>query len=238
MPPPLASFYRREDHPQQWMVEDIPLRCSKALSRRKGLSSGSLTADSSLCGGNLLASFPAKPPLKGEVPAIAGRRGPFPQRQQVTNAPTFRRNHLCRSSQLKRQPLFGREREEGKDSHSRQWRLSMAVFLNRNKRPQAAPIEVAELLSEKPPPSHIHVLSYSSGEGVWGRGASLREAASPPESFPNVLSSGGSAREGASLQRSPLPRNFFSLFLLVFNGDSAVEMGDFGGDHFPNVAGA
>ena len=25
--------------------------------------------------------------------------------------------------------------EEGKDSHSRQWRLSMAVFLNRNKRP-------------------------------------------------------------------------------------------------------
>ena len=37
----------------------------------------------------------------------------------------------------------------------------------------------------KPIPSH------SSGEGVWGRGASLREAASPPESnshlFPDVL---------------------------------------------------
>ena len=47
--------------------------------------------------------------------------------------------------------------------------------------------------------------SYSSGEGVWGRGASLREAASPPE-FPLLVSSGGSAREGASLQRSPLPR--------------------------------
>ena len=45
---------------------------------------------------------------------------------------------------------------EGKDSHSRQWRLSMAVFLNRNKRPLAAPIEVAELLSEKPlPPEHL-----------------------------------------------------------------------------------
>ena len=27
--------------------------------------------------------------------------------------------------------------------------------------------------------------SYSSGEGVWGRGASLREAASPPESPPS-----------------------------------------------------
>ena len=25
--------------------------------------------------------------------------------------------------------------EEGKDSHSRQWRLSIAVFLNRNKQP-------------------------------------------------------------------------------------------------------
>ena len=28
------------------------------------------------------------------------------------------------------------------------------------------------------------IASYSSGEGVWGRGASLREAASPPESPP------------------------------------------------------
>ena len=52
--------------------------------------------------------------------------------------------------------------------------------------------------------------SYSSGEGVWGRGASLREAASPPAS-PRHVSWGGSAREGASLQRSPLPRIFYSL---------------------------
>ena len=49
-------------------------------------------------------------------------------------------------------PLFGRERREGKDSHSRQWRLSMAAFLNRNKRPAAAPIEVAGLLAQKRPP--------------------------------------------------------------------------------------
>ena len=40
--------------------------------------------------------------------------------------------------------LFGRGPGGGKDSHSRRWRLSMAVFLNRNKRPSAAPIEVAE----------------------------------------------------------------------------------------------
>ena len=51
----------------------------------------------------------------------------------------------------------GGSAREGKDSHSRQWRLSMAVFLNRNKRPLAAPIEVAELLAEKPPPSHTPV---------------------------------------------------------------------------------
>ena len=96
----------------------------------------------------------------------------------------------------------------------------MAVFLNRNKRPLAAPIEVAEPFSERPPPSQYAKrwqvaaalsaavtttkrigdapnsqaeptpkkrsnpnASYSSGEGVWGRGASLREADSPPE-FP------------------------------------------------------
>ena len=40
--------------------------------------------------------------------------------------------------------------------------------------------------------------SRSSGEGVWGRGASLREAASPPESPTPQTSSGGSARGGAS----------------------------------------
>ena len=73
---------------------------------------------------------------------------------------------------------------EGKDSHSRQWRLSMAVFLNRNKRPQAAPIEVAELLLEKPPPP----------------------AFPHPTFFP-----GGSAREGDFLQKVPLPRKLYTI---------------------------
>ena len=52
---------------------------------------------------------------------------------------------------IKRQPLFGREREGG-----------------------ASLREAASL-------AYSHWF-YSSGEGVWGRGASLREAASPPES--------------------------------------------------------
>ena len=61
--------------------------------------------------------------------------------------------NLQKNNQAYSQLLFGRGSGGGKDSHSRQWRLSMAVFLNRNKRPSAAPIEVAD--------------------------ASLREAASP-----------------------------------------------------------
>ena len=140
------------DHPRQRMVEDILFPPQLCVSQQKGLSSVSLTADCSLCRGSLLAPFPAKPPLKGEVPAIGGRRGSFPQRQQVTNAPPLRRNHLCRKAQVKRQPLFGRE-ESG------------------------------------------------------GRGASLREAASPP-SVPHPAVSSGREREGGELlyREAPLPR--------------------------------
>ena len=89
-------------------------------------------------------------------PALAGRGGSVSRRDhnpatgnraQLSGgaifAETYTSNASCSS---------GGSAREGKDSHSRQWRLSMAVFLNRNKRPLAAPIEVAELLSEKPPP--------------------------------------------------------------------------------------
>ena len=50
-------------------------------------------------------------------------------------APNSHGAQLQRTRQAYSQPLSGREREGGKDSHSRQWRLSMTVFLNRNKRP-------------------------------------------------------------------------------------------------------
>ena len=45
---------------------------------------------------------------------------------------------------------WGPEGGKGKGRHSRQWRLSMPAFLNRNKRRNAAPIEVAER-PESPP---------------------------------------------------------------------------------------
>ena len=83
---------------------------------------GQPSADSSLCGGSLLTRLLAKPPLKGEVPAVGGRRGSVPPRctsaaalsaavdstKPIRDHPPLRRNHLRRSNQLKRQPLFGR----------------------------------------------------------------------------------------------------------------------------------
>ena len=56
------------------------------VPQQKGLSSVSLAADSSLCGGSLLAALPAKPPLKEEVPAVGGRRGSSPSATKVAAA--------------------------------------------------------------------------------------------------------------------------------------------------------
>ena len=113
-----------------------------------------------------------------------------------------------RKRQAYSQLLFGREREGGASLREA---ASLANFA-------CSPIP-----------------SYSSGEGVWGRGASLREAASPPESSPKDVSSGGSAREGTSLQRSPLPRNN-SLYRFCCNYVYAA-VADVGNDHVAGVNG-
>ena len=133
------------DHPRQRMVEDILFPPQLCVSQQKSLSSVSLTADCSLCGGNLLAPLLAKPPLKGEVPAIGGRRGSFPQRQQVTNAPPLRRNHLCRSPQVKRQPLFGREGSGGRGASLRE---------------AASPPRISRSSSALPRCSHLRPVVY------------------------------------------------------------------------------
>ena len=98
------------------------------------------------------------------VPARPRRLCQPPWTQPINRKPRPTRMgaNLQKNNQAYSQLLFGRGPGGGKDSHSRQWRLSMAVFLNRNKRPSAAPIEVAD--------------------------ASLREAASPgvlPRSHPS-----------------------------------------------------
>ena len=122
-------------------------------------------------------------------PTLAGRGGSVSRRDHNllagNRAQPSGGTKLEESTPAKRQPLFGREREEGKDSHSRQWRLSMAVFLNRNKRPLAAPIEVAELLSEKPPPSHTPSFVSPLRKGARGRGFSLEKP--PPPEFQSSL---------------------------------------------------
>ena len=63
----------------------------------------------------------------------------------------------------------------------------MAVFLNRNKRPLAAPIEVAELLSEKPPPSHTPHVHPPLRKGARGRGFSLEKPPPPEYLFPYLF---------------------------------------------------
>ena len=75
--------------------------------------------------------------------------------------------------------------------------------------------------------------SYSSGEGVWGRGASLREAASPPE-FPHSRLF-GREREGGDFSVRKVPSlayfhvpsicSFVVLFLTIFAG--AVILGTY-----------
>ena len=114
--------------------------CSPAVityTPQKDLSSVSLTADSSLCGGSLLAAPLAKPPLKGEVPAYGGRRGSSPHAakvaaalsaavtttQQQEKSPPLRRNQLRRKAP-RQTPAALREKGSGEEG----------------------------LLSEKPPP--------------------------------------------------------------------------------------
>ena len=73
--------------------------------------------------------------------------------------------------------------------------------------------------------THKPIPSYSSGEGIWGRGASLREAASPPASPSILLFERGSGGERFSLEKcsppeSPLTKlsslRFFCAFCAFF----------------------
>ena len=54
--------------------------------------------------------------------------------------------------------------------------------------------------------------SRSSGEGGWGRGASLREAASPPESPLRKSFREGARGRGLFYQKSPLPRKIYLFY--------------------------
>ena len=125
---------QKEGNPSRsewWRIP--PLRCNDRNPQGRGLSSVSLTADSSLCGGSLLAALPAKPPLKGEVPAKRAEgfvphparprrlcQPPWTHASRKKPHPPLRRNQLRRSHQLQRQLLFGREGSGGRGASLRE----------------------------------------------------------------------------------------------------------------------
>ena len=148
----------------------VRLQCRWYEYQLEGLSSVSLRLTAPSAEGAfwcLPRRFPVPTPSK-VVAALSAAVTSTPKQK---TRPCYMGAQVSRNSQAYSQLLFGRGSGGGKDSHSRQWRLSMAVFLNRNKRPSAAPIEVAE--------------------------ASLREAASP--GVPFLPRSVASLREAASL---------------------------------------
>ena len=153
------------DHPRQRMVEDILFPPQLCVSQQKGLSSVSLTADSSLCRGSQgrpLSQYQHEKTTATAVVFSSPRRlsaaalsAAVDAIKLIRNAPTFRRNQLCRSIQLERQPLFGREREGG-----------------------ASLREAASLAYPQYP--------FLSSEGGPGRGFSLEKP--PPPEFPYSFS--------------------------------------------------
>ena len=82
----------------------------------------------------------------------------------------------------------------------------------------SAAVTTTKLIGDQPHVAWAHkfagtykpIPSYSSGEGVWGRGASLREAASPPE-FPHSRLFGRERERGDFLtEKSPPSHTFMS----------------------------
>ncbi len=92
MSQPFASFRRRRGILRGANGGGYPpLRCNDRNPQGRGLSSVSLTAP--LCEGSRSATLPAKPPLKGEVPAYGGRRGSSPLAPQGRGGSVSRRDH-------------------------------------------------------------------------------------------------------------------------------------------------
>ena len=79
------------------------------------------------------------PPQRRNPPRCIGRGGSVSRRDLNPAARPRAQLAWARKSEARVKPIpsrsSGGSAREGKDSHSRQWRLSMAVFLNRNKRP-------------------------------------------------------------------------------------------------------
>ena len=110
--------------------------------------------DISLCVGSTLAYLPAKPPLKGEVPALGGRRGSVPSAPQGRGGSVSRRDHnqaagiraqqtgaTCQKEESPRPPATLRERGSGGE---------------------------ALLLEKRPLPQHLPAVIFSGGSAREG----------------------------------------------------------------------
>ena len=148
--------------------------------------------DSSLCGGSLLGAASAD--AVGGVSSVmrfahdcsfCGRSLGGPRLRTRYSVPAGTAKGLCD------RPLETFARSPLQLCGSQRWQVAAAL---------SAAVTTTKPIGDRPhltggttyaeahPPNAI----CSSGEGVWGRGASLREAASPPESPPHT-----SLREGA-----------------------------------------
>ena len=154
-----------------------PLTLLCIAAARRGIFSVSLTVDCSFCG-------------RSQGSRVCGR-GISPLRARPKDGARLAalQSPFGNLRPLRGQSLAGRGGSVSRRDHNQAYRRCVTF--------QAEPTEKK---------CRNPNASRSSGQGVWGRDASLREAASPPASPPHV-SSGGSAREGASLPRSTLPRN-------------------------------
>ena len=123
------------------------------------VSSVSLTAFSSLCRGSLWTVLPAKPPLKGEVPAICGRRGPFPYAAKVAAA--------LSAAVTTAKPIEDAPNSHGRTSPKERTSLFPAALREKGSGEEG-------LLSEKPPPPQNLAPHKSLREGARGRSFSQR----------------------------------------------------------------
>ena len=212
------------------MVEDRPSRRSNARPNRKAYPQSALRLTAPSAEGAFWTALPAKPPLKGEAPAAGRRRGSFPRRRMVAAAlsaavtgmkligetPASRgaggdqskRKGAPRTPPALRERRFSPSPPAGSDSREVAAALSAAV--DHNQAYWRAPhLSGGTNYAETTPPN----ATRSSGEGVWGRGASLREAASPPRNLPPTRPLFEREREGGGFSaKKPPPSQSSSLF--------------------------
>ena len=173
-----------------------------------------------------------KPPLKGEVPAkrAEGFRPPYRKvaaalsaavttTKFIGNAPTSQaepskqKRLNSNANRSSGEGVWGRGaslREAASPPASstisrKQVAAALSPAVATTKPIRNASTSQAEPSKRKRPNSNANC---SSGEGVWGRGASLREAASPPESPTFRLS--GREREGGGLSSERPPPSHYS----------------------------